>query len=342
MKIKSLKIILGICLTLLPTQLQVSASNAATALSCVNNLTELATIERPEIQVCPGAIFDIEFEDGVIIALPDPGFETTYSQINLDGSEISHKVGLSSEYILSIEAVENSNSHSSLIDNPEYLTTLFTDGGGDAGLGDIGCLFSTYSSSGARFHGTFNWYYDPRGESSPRALSRILDGLGYWQTPENRCDGSTFSTNFKAKYLGVSTSKQSRVGATGCTGPFDGQNLVSWKNRGSTSLLGATCRNVNSNATRITEADIIFNTYWIDSYYDQEDAAACPRMEYLLANIAAHEFGHALGLEHVNSSTRQIMSTKAIYCTLDKPGLAPGDYSGLMQIYGLDNSNVAI
>jgi len=317
---------------------------ASDHLVCANEVGKIQPNQSIEIQICAESNFDVEFHDGVVISLPQPGFETIYSQINTDGSEMVYSVSLNSQNFVKIEQSRVEDSHLQLLDNDQDQLNQVYAGvqSSGSGSGDLGCSYAAFSLSGAKWNESFDWFYDPRGETSSRAMSRILEGLGYWQTPVNRCTGSTFSTMFKSNYLGISTSKVSRVGTTGCTGPFDGTNLVSWKNRGQNGGLGAICRNVNSNATRFTEADIVFNTYWRDSFYDYPNATACPPMEYLLVNVAAHEFGHALGLEHVENSTRQIMSRNAIYCVSDKTGLAPGDYSGLMQIYGLDTSNVPI
>lgn len=330
-------------LAIAPTLQQHPAAQAESNFNCtvIQDHLDLTEAEL-EVSICEYSDVEVRFLDGSIISMPLPGNQTIFTKIDSDGTEQIYSVSLSDDLSLTASSRENKPNYDLASTPLNSVAALINDGGGSAGVSDIGCAYSTYNLSGLKWEGDFNWYYDYRGESSSRALSRILEGMGYWQNPLNRCTGESFSTNFKANFLGNKTTLLPRTTTKGCAGPFDGKNLVSWKTLNDDSTLGFTCVNINTSITRYTEADIVLNTSFRDFFYDYQNPDECPALEYYLVNTAAHEFGHVLGLNHVPWSMHQIMSEFTGYCVREKTGLAPGDYNGLMQIYGLDTSNVAI
>jgi len=309
---------------------------------CLNHdVTVPANEVFKPVRICEENNIQINFEQGVSLVAPQVGTATIFKLYSQDGNENEYSAEVNLEHILSVNQVHTSPEEDALDATFLSQTTLMTDDLLASGPGDPGCSYGTYSVMGVRWNSNFYWYYDPRNQSSSRAIYRLRDAIALWQYPVNRCTGESFSTNFKATYMGSTTAKTSLVGATSCSKSYDGFNLVSWKDLGPLTL-GATCINVDSSLRYITEADIALNSVFKDSFYDYQDPAGCPIMEYFLINTAAHEFGHALGLDHVYSWMHQVMSSSPYYCLSERIGLGPGDYNGLMQIYGLDHSNVPV
>lgn len=343
MKKKIFTWILGLSLGLISCFSSAGLASAQESSTCKSEYFEVTTAEEVEsIEICANSSFDIGFEDGTIVRIPEPGEQTILTAFKIDGSEVTHSISLTSDYLLKIDSFESSESSGNETVGQNLIVSLIADGGGSAGIIDPGCLYGVFQDSELKWNKRFDWFYDPRGESSIRALSRIQEAIGLWQYPVNRCTGESFSTNFKAKFMGITTTKTSRVSSSGCGGQIDNFNLVSWQALGNNRTLGITCRNMNSTLKYWTETDVVINSSYNDYFFDYPDPLICPNFEYFLVNVAAHEFGHAIGLQHVPFERHQIMSEYTGYCTMEKTGLGPGDYNALMRIYGLDTSNVPI
>lgn len=343
MKNKIFTWVIGLTLGLFSSFSSPGLALAEGSSTCKSDYFQVPTaVEIESIQICANSSFDIGFDDGTKVRIPEPGEQTILTVSKIDGSEVTHSISLTSDYILKVDSIESSDSSGSGTVGQNLTVALVADGGGSAGITDLGCLHGVFQDSGVKWDKRFDWFYDPRGESSIRALSRIQEEISLWQYPVNRCTGESFSTNFKARFMGITTTKTSRVSSSGCVGQFDNFNLVSWKALGHNGTLGITCRNVNSTLKIWTEADVVFNSSYNDYFFDYPDPLICPILEYFLVNVAAHEFGHAIGLGHVPFERHQIMSEYTENCNREKTGLGPGDYIALMQKYGLDTSNVPI
>jgi hypothetical protein len=283
-------------------------------------------------KICESSEFVVQFPNGIVLGIPEKGTINQYTDLGLNGDEVQVSVSLSETMFLTTSE-QTFNAVSSPARQLNAGTMLLTDGGGPV-QADIGCQFSSFSLTGAKLAGTYSWYYDYRNQSSTEALHRIQGAMDFWQYPLNRCTGETFSTQLKTQFLGSTTNYSSRITSTGCNGPFDGINLVSWLPL-DIRTLAVTCRNFNSTGTRITEADIAFNTLYAGEFFDLSDPSLCGVGDYFLINVAAHEFGHAIGLAHVPDSNQQIMSGTRFECLHEKVGLATGDYLGLLRLYGV-------
>lgn len=103
-------------------------------------------------------------------------------------------------------------------------------------------------------------------------------------------------------------------------------NQVVWQNLGATSTIAVTYTWYNRKSGYAVEFDMAFNTS-----YDWSTTGASGAMD--VANIAAHEAGHAMGLDHSSSSTALTMYPTAPYGETQKRDLAPGDVAGILARY---------
>lgn len=77
----------------------------------------------------------------------------------------------------------------------------------------------------------------------------------------------------------------------------------------------------------------MFNTHPPYEFFEFENPSDCLYRGQLLINTATHEFGHAIGLLHVDPKSGQMMSPHGVRCSLDRVGLGTGDYSGYKHLY---------
>ena len=77
------------------------------------------------------------------------------------------------------------------------------------------------------------------------------------------------------------------------------------------------------------DADIVF---WDGAFQFFTGSSGCSGGFYI-EDIAAHEFGHALGLDHSTMSTATMYPSTS-YCNTANRSLDPDDLSGVLAIYG--------
>jgi Matrixin len=107
----------------------------------------------------------------------------------------------------------------------------------------------------------------------------------------------------------------------------DGLNVVLFRNDSSGSAI-ATTYTWSSNGT-LVDADIVF---WDAAFQFFAGTAGCSNGFYV-EDIAAHEFGHALGLGH-SSSADATMYPSVSYCNTSNRTLAADDLAGILALYG--------
>jgi len=127
------------------------------------------------------------------------------------------------------------------------------------------------------------------------------------------------SAAFRFVYTGLSTQT---------TTTNDGINLVLFRNASSGSAIATTYW--WSIGSRIVDADIVF---WDGAFQFFAGSSGCSGGFYI-EDIAAHEFGHALGLGH-SASTSATMYPSVSSCNTGNRTLDADDIAGVRALYPL-------
>jgi hypothetical protein len=112
------------------------------------------------------------------------------------------------------------------------------------------------------------------------------------------------------------------------TTTYDGINLVLFRNASSGSAIATTYW--WSSGSRIVDADIVF---WDGAFRFFAGSSGCTGGFYI-EDIAAHEFGHALGLGH-STSTNATMYPSVSSCNAGNRTLDADDIAGARALYPL-------
>ncbi len=107
----------------------------------------------------------------------------------------------------------------------------------------------------------------------------------------------------------------------------DQVNLVFFRNAASGSAIATTYW--WSSGSRIINADIVF---WDGAFQFFAGTSGCGTSGFYIEDIAAHEFGHALGLGH-SASSAATMYPSASYCDTDLRILDQDDIAGVRALY---------
>jgi Matrixin len=111
------------------------------------------------------------------------------------------------------------------------------------------------------------------------------------------------------------------------TNTNDGVNLVLFRNAASGSAIATTYSWFNSSG--LLDTDIVF---WDAAFQFFAGTAGCSGGFYI-EDIAAHEFGHALGLGH-STLTSATMYPSVSSCDSSNRSLDADDLAGVLAIYG--------
>jgi hypothetical protein len=125
------------------------------------------------------------------------------------------------------------------------------------------------------------------------------------------------SASFKFQYAGASTLT---------TNTNDGVNVVMFRNASSGSAIATTYW--WSSGSHIIDADIVF---WDGGFTFFTGSSGCSGGFYI-EDIAAHEFGHALGLGH-STVTSATMYPSVSSCSTGNRTLDPDDIAGVQALY---------
>jgi hypothetical protein len=142
------------------------------------------------------------------------------------------------------------------------------------------------------------------------ANAAVQAGANVWASQTNAA--------FSFSYSGTSTQS---------TNTMDGTNLVMFRNAANGNAIATTYYWYNTNG--FVDADIVF---WDGGFQFFAGSSGCANGFYI-EDIAAHEFGHALGLGH---STIQgaTMYPSVSSCNQSNRTLDADDIDGILSLYG--------
>jgi len=171
-----------------------------------------------------------------------------------------------------------------------------------------------YTPSGSRWIGTPVPYVVNTENLDDLPASAIVPAL------RAGADAWALQSNAAFSFSYAGTSNQTTI-------TNDGINLVLFRNDESGSAIATTYW--WSSGSTLIDADIVF---WDGAFQFFTGSSGCSGGFYI-EDIAAHEFGHALGLGHSTTSTATMYSSTS-YCYTANRSLDPDDLAGVLSIYG--------
>jgi hypothetical protein len=172
---------------------------------------------------------------------------------------------------------------------------------------------SAYTTNGPKWiQGTASYFINPANLDLPTdaVISAVRAGADTWALQSTAA--------FAFTYAGPSTQ---------VTDTYDGINLVLFRNASSNSVIATTYW--WSNGSGLLDTDIVF---WDGGFQFFAGTTGCSGGFYI-EDIAAHEFGHALGLGH-SASASATMYPSVSTCSTDNRSLDADDLAGVLAIYG--------
>jgi hypothetical protein len=157
-----------------------------------------------------------------------------------------------------------------------------------------------------------SYYLNPANMDLPDATAvenAVFAGADTWRAQSH--------ANFRFQYAGRSTQ---------ATNTMDNVNLVMFRNASNGSAIATTYSWFIG--SRIVDADIVF---WDGGFLFFTGTSGCSGGFYI-EDIAAHEFGHALGLSH-STVTGATMYPTVVTCDATPRVLDPDDIAGVESLY---------
>jgi hypothetical protein len=176
-------------------------------------------------------------------------------------------------------------------------------------LSKAGGAYSDYGQTWAS--SVVGYYVNATNLDLPEAAAAVAvrAGADTWDEQTN--------ASFRFAYLG-----QSGQTSTG----YDATNLVVFRNASSGSAIATTYWWYSG--SRIIDADIVF---WDGAFRFFAGTTGCSAGFYI-EDIAAHEFGHALGLGH-STVPAATMYPSTSYCNASNRVLDADDVAGILSLY---------
>ena len=171
-----------------------------------------------------------------------------------------------------------------------------------------------YTLSGRRWGTTnVNYYINPsnRDMSQSAAIAAIQNAAANWSEQS--------TANIRLVYAGVTS---------GSSLAYNGKNEVFLRNATSGSTAAVTYYWMNS-SNILLDSDTVFYDAGFKFF---PGSSGCSGGLYL-EDIATHEFGHTLGLQHSSISAATMYATFSSWCFQSWRALASDDIAGIQRIY---------
>ena len=172
--------------------------------------------------------------------------------------------------------------------------------------------YATFAHWGS---GAVTFYVNPVNAdvSQSAAIAALQAGMDVWNTQSG--------TSFRYQYGGTATDTATA---------YDNRNVIMFRNASNGSTIASTYSWWTSN-NELVDSDIVF---WDGGFTFFTGSTGCGGVSNAayIEDIAAHELGHALGLNH-STSTDATMYPSYSYCSMEFRTLAADDINGAKALY---------
>ncbi|WIE64841.1 matrixin family metalloprotease [Curtobacterium sp. MCLR17_036] len=189
---------------------------------------------------------------------------------------------------------------------------------------DPKCTNRSYATTGYRWAGSVQWYYNESGQKSTYAKDALRKAANAWTGTIAAC-GTTVTSTARNGYLRLATQAPGLTDRGGCTSS-NGYSVMGW-GKLPAGTLGVTCVWYDGSGVA-KESDQRYATG-----YKWSSTAACSGGRFDTQAVATHEWGHVYGLAHVKTGTGQVMQPSGGYCDLGARTLGLGDLTGIAALY---------
>ncbi len=175
--------------------------------------------------------------------------------------------------------------------------------------------YATYARWGSN---TVTFYVNPVNAdvSQSAAIAALQAGMDVWNTQSG--------TSFRYQYGGTANDTATA---------FDNRNVVMFRNASNGSTIATTYSWWTTGGNELVDSDIVFWDGGFTFFTGSTGCGVVPNAAYI-EDIAAHELGHALGLNH-SSATDATMYPSYSYCSQALRTLAADDIAGAKALYPL-------
>jgi hypothetical protein len=193
------------------------------------------------------------------------------------------------------------------------------------------CASTAYSIGYAKWNKAMQWWYAPKFEPSSYARNRVGSSLQSWVRGISSCFPLNSPTQLLTSFQGNTSLAPVATASSKYCSFSEGKSVVGWAPLAAIDL-GETCTwGEYPFSQSLSEADITLNSD--ANWFLPETSNGCSG-QYNLQHVATHEFGHAIGLGHVDQNSGQVMAPYSSPCDFETTTLGLGDLKGVLSRYG--------